>query len=326
MKAPNRQFTSLALSIWAALCAPAVLAGPIVVVPYSLFSSSFSFDGALVDSEQNSDTTSGVSASSALSTPTGRTNGSTFANPSGAYAVSTYSTGGVVGQPTASEALSNLTFLLSNNTSSAQNFSLTLKIYGGSMSTQLNDPAGLTGQEFMRTGYEAKVTRANDTANPLFASAAWLERTASSLGFGRSGTTLTGAPSISDAALLQSYSWNTDFYTIDLGTVAAGGFMQIDASLYGFSRSALGLYGSCGSAETDSPTLQQANSEGSACFNGEARQFYGDPLGGQGLGTFSFSAQTVANNVPEPGSLLLAGAALGAAGLSRRRSKAAIPQ
>jgi hypothetical protein len=314
MKSLKTQPTLLALSILAAFYTPAALAAPIVLTPTALFSSSFSTIDNSVELNSDSSATNPVSASSAQSSSNGNTSGSTFARPSGAYAVSTSAYGGAAAFPAYSTAQSNLTFVLANSTTIAQNYFLTLKIYGGNLSTSLYDPAGLTGQEFLRTGYDAKVTRVidplNNTRTTLFASSATMDRSAGpTTDLTRSGTTLTGANSEADAEATGQYFWNTDYYTIDLGVVDAGGFAQIDASLEGFSRSNVGAY-----------NFTSCNS-GYDCFKGQAGQFYGDPLGGQDTDVFSFDASPVGNNVPEPGSLLLAGAALGAAGLARRRRK-----
>lgn len=322
MKSLKSHPTVLALSILAALYTPAALAAPFTLTPTSLFSASFSFLDGNVDSQQNSHATNGVSAFSSLFSSNGDTSGFTFANPSGAYAVNTTATGGTVSFPAASDARSNLTFVLENSSAIAQNYFLTLKIYGGSLSTEVFDPNGLTGQEFLRSGYTATVMRSNTTT--LFASSATLEQTASGTTLTRSGSTLTGASSENDAETTGVYQWDTDFYTIDLGVLNAGDFMQIDANLQGFSRSAVGTYsfdGNCGYEETVHSNAQPMVSE-FGCFKGKSGQFYGDPLSGQDQDlVFSFDSRPADNRVPEPGSLLLAGGALGAAALVRRRRK-----
>jgi len=261
-----------------------------------------------------------VNSSSNLSSAAGNGQGFAFANGNGVYAVRSDAQGIGSGAANAS-LLAN--FL--NNTLVAQQYSLSFRIYAGAIDTTIAQDAVLTVGERLRSSYSASV-KVNNIS--VFSSSAFVERTAGGIAHGKTGTDLNSGDDGSDGF----YNWAGAFYTVDLGIVAAGGSIAVlaevddmafaDVGTYSFAGGGGGGYDGYGAVctpnETDDPCRR---------FKGSAGAFYGDPVEVSGQpGATSNPAPFVvtnrpANDVPEPGSIALIGAALGAAALASRRRR-----
>lgn len=250
----------------------------------------------------------------------GEASGSAFAASWGAYGVGSFATGGTPGGAMG-EALTTLKYTLTNSNPFDAILKLTLKIYGGQLYSAVDDPNGLSSGESMYTFYDAKVTRVG-AGGPAFASAARLDRDDTGTMLTQTGTTLSGATTDVNGDSFDSYSWATDYYTIELGLVAAGQSVDVLAELAGESFSNVGAYDfggggyECGYGgyETAQPLISEFG-----CFKGSTSQFYGDPFT-QERDIFTFNFTPAAVPVPMP--LLLMGLGLGALAWQRRKAPA----
>lgn len=260
-----------------------------------------------------------VNSSSSAGNAAGNANSYAFSADSGAYAVSSTAEG-----QARSAAQATFSQSITNQGPTAQQYFLTLKIYGGYMSADVSDPAGLLSTESLLSSYLASVTF---DGNLVFTSSATVQRTGGTAGCTRSGVVLTGAAACGSGDT--SYSWGTDFYTIDLGILEAGESATLLADLEGSSVANVGIYdfGSGGGGygygcfEPQSPaTNVQTLAVVSECstFKGRASQFYGDPFETDQAG---FNIRSTAVNVPLPATSLLAALGLGAMGWAGRRRR-----
>ena len=262
-----------------------------------------------------------VTSSSFIANTLGRGIGYAFAANFGAYTVSSSATGIATG--TAKASFDN-TF---TNTSGVEQFyTLNFFIYGGSISTTVFAPAGLSDGEFLKAGYGASI---KFNGNTVFSSAAELLRDDdnNTPPLTTSGTALNGGTlSVSG----DTYFWDSATYSVSLGLVAAGATFNILAEVLDYAEADVGVYnftggggyGGCGSGYGDLPSEGQpaAALPGVDCFKGAARAFYGDPLDVNASpppGQF----QLIPSVVPEPGSLGLVAGALGAGLLAMRRRR-----
>jgi PEP-CTERM motif len=302
--------TPLALALFAALYAPAAMAVP------TLGATSYAESpvGSATGSTFTIAAPGYVNSGSFDSSPVGEANGYSFASSSGAYASSTSATGmGRAG------GTATLTETITNLSGAAQSYFLTLKIYGGSIGSFLNGDAMLDAGEFLTASYNAQV-KVNGVTQ--FMSAASITRNDMGISATHSGVTLVGADDANSAGDLADgyYNWSLGFYNIDLGVVNAGDSITVEAILDGASLANVGTYDFGGGGEYGYGCdvfvegAMAASSEGGGCFKGSANEFYGDPADIDGIGQFSIAAR-----VPEPASLALAGVALVAGALARRR-------
>ena len=254
-----------------------------------------------------------------------------FSNTGGAYAVRSAANGRANGLATASFAQ-----MLTNTSGMTQHYTMSFHVYGGYMSTMLNGAAVLTGTEFLQASYLADISV---NGNKVFHSAATIRRDKDSFSGSTSGVVLNPFDSVTDG----NYAWGGDYFTVDLGTVANGGFINVLATLSNESVSNVGIYefdggggeyggygcyGQYGGGFSRDNSANAAYGGGATCFKGGAAAFYGDPINfndasaltpGPDGGSFAISA---VNAVPEPGVFGLAFLALGAAGWAGRRRRA----
>ncbi len=267
----------------------------------------------------------------------GNAYGYSFARDSGAYAVSSNAEGIATATATTSFGQS-----ITNDTGRDRRYSMSFHIYHGYMSTSLNGSATLVGTEFLQALYSANISV---NGSNVFTSSAMVRRDVNGASGSKSGIDLNAADSASDGDL----SWNDSYYTVDLGTVANGGTIEVLAMLADETSSNVGTYtfdnGNCCSAygcPTSVPgsTASKTGASSTAVYGGEcgsgtdykgiARAFYGDPI------DFFSSASadapldgaftiTAVNDVPEPAALGLTALALGAAGWAGRRRRQGQP-
>lgn len=249
----------------------------------------------------------------------GAGSGYAFSSDTGAYAVNASATGKASGTANASF----LTTVVNNN-AFAQAYSLSFHVYGGFLQTALNSGATLTGLENLVASYAASV-KVNNSA--VFTSAATLTRNlANGITLAQSGTVLSGA-TLSGGY----YSWGNDYYTVNLGTVAAGDSIDVlaevsDSAYADVGTHGVGVGGNCGNINPTGGGLASAvGAFPPECFKGTARAWYGDPLAIAGLpGSPPASGPGFAiAQIPEPASLALTLLALGAAGATSCRRKTA---
>jgi hypothetical protein len=317
MRSPNTQSSILTMAVFAAFAAPVSA----TVVTQSL--------GATSQSTAN-----GVSGTPSLSTFPGYINsgnsandllgsgqGFAFANQNGAYAVSSYSAGIGSGQGNAS-----LRYSIFNDSGFAQNLSMTFKIYGGSISTNLVPAQSLTGAESLSSSYAASI-KVNGAS--FFSSSASINQTAGGIDPSLSGTDLSmGTDDGSDG----NYGWSSQYITINLGTVASGLSFDVLAELSQSSASNVGSYTfDCGGGGYDgyegyNLTFAFAAAAVSTCtnFKGTAGGFYGDPATlnattGALDPAITFTISAAPTGVPLPGTLALGLFGLAALATSRRK-------
>lgn len=263
-----------------------------------------------------------ISSSSSDSSLTGSAYAYSFSNTGGAYAVSTNSEGATA----AAKANASLLYTITNESAVAQSYSATFKIYGGSISTNLVYGATLDSLEYLRSSYAASITRG---ASTLFTSSASIDESSDGIVFNRAGTNLEPSDDGTDGY----YSWGSQFVTLDLGVLGVGEHMELLASLMQASSSNVGTYdfgggsgygGYCGYNGYETAQGVAADTSMDECigFKGNARGFYGDPAElTTNTGNELVITSRDANGVPEPGSLALMFAALGAAALAQRKRR-----
>ncbi len=247
-----------------------------------------------------------------------------FSSSSGAYAVSSYATG----YSGSGNAFASFLNTVVNNSGVAQQYSMTFKIYGGSLSTSAY--AALDQDEYLRSGYAASIKVNNQQ---IWFSAASIDNTGGTTTSSKSGTDLNSGDDGDDGY----YSWGATYVTIDLGILDPNESMDVLAELSDNALSNVGVYSYsngggydsyggynnyCGYGEFPSTlafaTVDTGLVEGCVASKGNASAFYGDPLE---IDADPLAFAVTANAVPEPGSLALLALAGGAAALARRRRR-----
>jgi len=318
--------TPLTTLAWAVGMALVTLSGAAVAVPVLTADTTASANG-VPGTPSGTVTVPYVNSSTSKSDPAGNGYAYSFASDSGAYAVSSNAQG-------IATATASATYLqtMTNTSTRALRYSMSFHIYSGFMSTSLNGSAVLTGSEFLRALYSAEVSV---NGSSKFFSKAIVERTATGVTETKTGDDLNPADVTNDG----EYSWSNAYYTVDLGLVAAGGSIDVLATLHDETSSNVGTYtfdnGNCcdpygcptsipGSTASEGGESSNA-AYGGNCgtgtdFKGLATAFYGDPIEfGTSPDATRFTISAV-NDVPEPGMFGLAFLALGsAAWVTRRR-------
>ncbi|HEY0956407.1 MAG TPA: PEP-CTERM sorting domain-containing protein [Roseateles sp.] len=256
------------------------------------------------------------SSNTSISDATGSAYGYAFANAGGAYAVSSYVYG--TGSSEAHAQFSNRYY---NTSGVTQHYTLSFKIYGGNISAYDYGYAALETTDFLKSGYAAsvKVSVDSGTVDTKFSSSATLTRDSGGFSLQRSGTVLAGADDPLSQLSDGDYSWSGAYYTVELGAVAAGSYIDVVAAVDNNASANVGVYDFGGGSEcTDSYGNTYYCGYGYG-YVGRASSFYGDPLD---LDSQLFSVTSAAaQDLPEPASLALVGLAVGAAGLARRKRK-----
>jgi hypothetical protein len=301
--------TILAAAIVTAFAAPASA----IVVTQTLGATSQASAGTTTDTPSSFLSPGYINSNAYASTAEGSGSANAFANQHGAYAVNARAEGIAAGLSNAS-----LGYSILNDTSSTQILSITFKIYGGYLSTNVTGGQTLTGAETLRSSYAASITR---NGSAYFSSSAGIVQNAGGISGTKSGVNLNTADDGSDGI----YSWDSQYITIDLGEVAAGASASVLAQLSHEAQSNVGTYSfDCGSVGYDSFTSFAAVEEGGSCFKGRSDGFYGDPAnldattGVTEPTVFSFRSVPPAS-VPLPGSFALGIFGLAALAASRRK-------
>ena len=251
--------------------------------------------------------------------------GYAFSSSTGAYAVSSWAQG-YTGSGTAFASFLNTVV---NNSAVAQHYTLSFKIYGGSLSTSAY--ATLDPDEYLRADYAASI---KVNGQKVWFSSAGIANIGGTTSFTKAGTDLNSGDDGSDGY----YSWGSSYVTVDLGILDPGESLDVLAELSDSALSNVGVYSYSGSGGYDGyggyggydycgygevATLAAASSdaglvEGCVASKGNASAFYGDP---SEIDADPLAFAVTANAVPEPGSLALLAMAGGAAALVRRRRR-----
>ena len=261
-----------------------------------------------------------INSTSHAGSATGNAGAYSFANSSGAYAVSSNSEGATA----TANANAELRYKIKNDSGVAQSYSAQFKIYGGSISTNLFGGATLVGAEFLRTSYEASIKVGGSS---VFSSTASILMNASGTSFTRTGTSLNDGDNGDDGY----YGWGAQYVTVDLGILGIGDETELVASLVQSSASDAGLYdfggnndGYCGYGGYGVPSLTAFSEVPCSGFKGSSDGFYGDPAELDTGTQLILTSRDVSNNIPEPGSLALMLAALGAGALVQRKRSVSV--
>lgn len=260
-----------------------------------------------------------INSSTWASDATGYASGYAFANVGGAYAVNSFAEG--IGSASAHAQFANRFY---NTSGVAQHYTLSFRIYGGSISAYDYGYRPLDSGEFLTASYAAsvKVSLNGGTQNTAFSSSATLTRNAAGFSLVRNGTVLNGADDPATQIDDGNYAWSNAYYSVDLGVVAAGSYIDVLAEVDNGAGANVGVYNFSGSE----CGYGDGYGNGDGCYGsnylGYAGSFYGDPLelSGDPL-NLALTSTAVAQDLPEPASLALVGLAVGAAGVARRRRR-----
>ena len=251
--------------------------------------------------------------------------GYAFSSSTGAYAVSSWAQG----YSGSANAFASFLNTVTNNTAFAQQYTLSFKIYGGSISTTAY--ATLDPDEYLRADYAASI---KVNGQKVWFSSAGIANIGGTTSFTKAGTDLNSGDDGSDGY----YSWGSSYVTVDLGILDPGESLDVLAEMSDSALSNVGVYSYSGSGGYEGyggyggydycgygevATLAATSSdaglvEGCVASKGNASAFYGDP---SEIDADPLAFAVTANAVPEPGSLALLAMAGGAAALARRRRR-----
>ncbi|WP_428503229.1 PEP-CTERM sorting domain-containing protein [Roseateles sp.] len=294
------------LSILAAAIAGLATLAPAAWANPTLSVSSGATAGAFDATPNESSSSTLVSSYSYIDNIAGTGSAYAFSSATGAYAVSSNAKGMASAATKAGFAYSLL-----NTSNVTQTYTLKFKIYGGSLSTQLQGGSWEAG-EFLESRYGASVQIGN---TEVFSSSAKLSANQDGIVLDREGANLNALDDGSDGY----YSWDAFYVEVDR-TLAAGDSLELAAYLNDEAYAHVGTYeGNCGGSNynTVGSLVPLSGLEEGSCYKGSSSSFYGDPFSTDAIG-FEVTIKTP-NSVPEPGSFALAGLGLGLAALARRR-------
>lgn len=232
-----------------------------------------------------------------------------YSHSSGSYTV-----GGVVNGDGLAQATASYHYELLNTTGQAQIYKLWFTIYGGSISTLLNEGATMDRDfEFMQASYSADIMLNGDKAS-RYQSQATLYHIGGTPMLWLGGELLNSVDDGSDG----EYSWS-DSYVYREYLLAADETLNINTYSYALAYNQLNpKVDSCGFDETALVQERGSLLSEPSCFKGSSRSFFGDPLNSQDSIGFSYT-YSPANAVSEPSGFVLAGLGLGLIVLARRR-------
>ncbi len=317
MRITSPKASLLALSLVSAFAGPAFATTVTLDLSATTTSSANGIAGTTVGSVSPTYVNSSSSGTDAL----GQGSAYSFANQYGAYAVHSNSQGIATGNADAA-----LKYVITNDSGLLTHYSITFKIYGGSISAQTVGGGLLIANESLHSEYRASI-KVNGSS--VFDSSASIDRQGNTTTFVKQGFDLSIG---TDDGFDGAYGWGAHYETIDLGNLAAGASVEVLAELNQRSSANVGFYafdsGLCGGYGGYDTITASSAVAGGDCFKGYGQGFYGDPAAisfndndSTGANDPVVIRSAVVGQIPEPGTVGLTLLGLMAAASRRRRTR-----